>query len=158
MDAISRNAALRAVGRDYALVRHSREPRRIRSFIRGASCELVRRVAHPPIAHYGRHRVRANVRYNCRVYLCDSEDIGARAEVVLSAPLPVGQINYCFSIHSERCVSRMRMFTRSNRLTHIRALCAVTCLLAAGVSSNCQQPSNAPMSQGGAPLRHLFTS
>ena len=45
----------------------------------------------------------------------------------------------------------MRMSTRSNRLTYIGALCAVTCLFTAGASSsNCQQPANAPMAQGGA--------
>ena len=50
----------------------------------------------------------------------------------------------------------MPMFTRSNRLTYIGALCAVTCLLTAGASSNCQQPSNAPMAQGGAPAPMAF--
>jgi len=53
-------------------------------------------------------------------------------------------------------VSRMRMFTRSNRLTCIGALCAAACLLTAGASSNCQQPSNAPMAQGGAPAPIAF--
>ncbi len=48
------------------------------------------------------------------------------------------------------------MFTRSNRLAYIGALCAVTCLLTAGASSNCQQPSNAPMTQGGAPTLAAF--
>jgi uncharacterized protein (TIGR03435 family) len=48
------------------------------------------------------------------------------------------------------------MFTRSNRLTYIGALCAVTCLLTAGASSNCQQPSNAPMTQGAAPAAMAF--
>ena len=50
----------------------------------------------------------------------------------------------------------MRMFTRSNRLTYIGALCAVSCLLTAGASSNCQQPSNASMTQGGAPAPMAF--
>jgi uncharacterized protein (TIGR03435 family) len=50
----------------------------------------------------------------------------------------------------------MRVFTRSNRLTYIGALCAVTCLLTAGASSNCQQPSNAPMAQGGASAPMAF--
>lgn len=54
-----------------------------------------------------------------------------------------------FSVRSERCVSLMRM-TRSNGLTYIGTLCAVTCLLTAGASSNCQQPSNAPVTQSGA--------
>jgi len=75
---------------------------------------------------------------------------------VLPAPLPVDQINSCFSVQSERCVGRMRVFTRSNRLTYIGALCAVTCLLTAGASSNCQQPSNAPMAQGGASAPMAF--
>jgi uncharacterized protein (TIGR03435 family) len=44
-------------------------------------------------------------------------------------------------------VSRMRTFNCSNRLAYIGALCAVTCLLTAGVSSNCQQASNAPVTQ-----------
>jgi len=48
------------------------------------------------------------------------------------------------------------MFTRSNRPTYIGALCAVTCLLAAGASSNCQQPSNTPMTQGAAPAPMAF--
>jgi hypothetical protein len=96
----------------------------------------------------------SNVRYNCRVYFFDSEKTGARSEVVLSAPLPVDQINYCFSVHSERCVSRMRMFTRSNRLTCIGALCAITCLVMTGASSNCQQPSNAPDDSGGRASAH----
>ncbi len=48
------------------------------------------------------------------------------------------------------------MFTRSNRLAYIGTLCAVTCLLTAGASSNCQQPSNAPMTQGGAPTLVAF--
>jgi uncharacterized protein (TIGR03435 family) len=47
----------------------------------------------------------------------------------------------------------MRMFTRSNRLTCIGALCVVTCLLSAGATSNCQKPSNAPVTQGAAPAR-----
>jgi uncharacterized protein (TIGR03435 family) len=50
----------------------------------------------------------------------------------------------------------MRMFTRSNLFTYIGALCAVTCLLTAGASSNCQQPSNAPMTQGVAPAPMAF--
>jgi len=50
----------------------------------------------------------------------------------------------------------MHMFTRSNRLTYIGAMCAVTCLLTAGASSNCQQPSNVPMTQGGAPAPVAF--
>jgi uncharacterized protein (TIGR03435 family) len=50
----------------------------------------------------------------------------------------------------------MRMFTRSNRLTCIGALCAVTCLLTAGASSNCQQPSNAATTQGAAPAPMAF--
>jgi uncharacterized protein (TIGR03435 family) len=50
----------------------------------------------------------------------------------------------------------MRMFTRSNRLAYSGVLCAVTCLLTAGASSNCQQPSNAPMTQGGAPTLVAF--
>jgi len=50
----------------------------------------------------------------------------------------------------------MRMFTRSNRLTYICALCAVTCLITAGASSDCQQPSNAPMTQGGAQAPMAF--
>jgi len=50
----------------------------------------------------------------------------------------------------------MRMFTRSNRLTCIGALCAVICLVTAGASSNCQQPSDAPMTQGGAPAPMAF--
>ena len=50
----------------------------------------------------------------------------------------------------------MLMFTRSHRLTCIGALCAVTCLLTAGASSNCQQPSNAPMTQGVAPAPMAF--
>jgi uncharacterized protein (TIGR03435 family) len=37
------------------------------------------------------------------------------------------------------------MFTRSNRLTYIGALCTATCLLTFGAPSNCQQPANAPM-------------
>ena len=77
-------------------------------------------------------------------------------EVVLSASLPVDQIIYYFFVHSERRVSRMRVFTRSNRLTYIGALCAVTCLLAAGVSSNCQEPPNSPQIQGGAPAPMTF--
>lgn len=48
------------------------------------------------------------------------------------------------------------MFTRSNRLVHIGALCAVTCLLTSGASSNCQQPSNAPVTQGNAPTPVAF--
>jgi uncharacterized protein (TIGR03435 family) len=44
----------------------------------------------------------------------------------------------------------MHMFTRSSRLTCIRALCAVTFLLTAAASSDCQQPSNAPVIQGDA--------
>ena len=48
------------------------------------------------------------------------------------------------------------MFTRSKRLTCISAVCAVTCLLTAGASSNCQQPSNTPMTQGGAPAPMAF--
>ena len=47
----------------------------------------------------------------------------------------------------------MRMFTRS---TNIAALCAIACLLTAGASSNCQQPSNAAMTQGGAPAPLAF--
>jgi uncharacterized protein (TIGR03435 family) len=47
----------------------------------------------------------------------------------------------------------MRMFTR---LTNIAALCAIACLLTAGASSNCQQPSNAAMTQGGAPAPLAF--
>ncbi|MFZ1084574.1 MAG: TIGR03435 family protein [Terracidiphilus sp.] len=50
----------------------------------------------------------------------------------------------------------MSMFTCSNRLSYIGVLCAVTCLLAAGASSNCQQPSNAPMIQGRAPAPMAF--
>jgi len=50
----------------------------------------------------------------------------------------------------------MRMFTRSNRLAYIGTLCAVTCLLTAGAASNCQQPSNAPMTRGGAPTLVAF--
>lgn len=50
----------------------------------------------------------------------------------------------------------MRMFIRSNRLTCIGALCAVSCLIAAGASSNCQQASNAPMTQGGSPAPVAF--
>lgn len=42
----------------------------------------------------------------------------------------------------------MRMFTRFDRLACIGALCAVTCLLTAVASSDCQQPSNAPVTQG----------
>jgi uncharacterized protein (TIGR03435 family) len=49
----------------------------------------------------------------------------------------------------------MRMFTRSSRLTCIGALCAA-CLLTTGAPSNCQQPSNAPMSQGGASAPMTF--
>ena len=45
----------------------------------------------------------------------------------------------------------MRTFTRSNRFACIGALCAVTCLLTAGASSICQQPSDAPVTQGVAP-------
>ena len=45
----------------------------------------------------------------------------------------------------------MRMFTGSNRFACFGALCAVTCLLAAGASANCQQPSDAPVTQGVAP-------
>jgi uncharacterized protein (TIGR03435 family) len=48
------------------------------------------------------------------------------------------------------------MFTRSNRLTYIGALCAATCLLTFVATSNCQQPSNAPMTQGGAPAPMAF--
>ena len=48
------------------------------------------------------------------------------------------------------------MFTRSKRLTCISAVCAVTCLLTAGASSNCQQPSNTSMTQGGAPAPMAF--
>ena len=50
----------------------------------------------------------------------------------------------------------MRMFTRSNGLTYIGTLCAVTCLLTAGASSNCQQPSNAPITQEAAPAPMAF--
>jgi uncharacterized protein (TIGR03435 family) len=50
----------------------------------------------------------------------------------------------------------MRMFTPSNRVIYIGALCAVTCLLTAGASSSCQQPSNASMTQGGAPALMAF--
>ena len=50
----------------------------------------------------------------------------------------------------------MRMFTRSNRWTFIGALCAVTCLVAAAASSNCQQPSSDPMTQGVAPAPMAF--
>jgi uncharacterized protein (TIGR03435 family) len=42
------------------------------------------------------------------------------------------------------------MFTHSKRLTRISAVCAITCLLTIGASSNCQQPSNAPGPQGDA--------
>jgi uncharacterized protein (TIGR03435 family) len=48
------------------------------------------------------------------------------------------------------------MFTRSNRLTYIGALCAATCLLTFGATSNCQQPQNAPMTQGGTPAPMAF--
>ena len=48
------------------------------------------------------------------------------------------------------------MFTRSNRLTCIGTLCAMTCLVTAGASSNCQQPSNAPVTQGDAPAPMAF--
>ena len=44
----------------------------------------------------------------------------------------------------------MSMFTHSKRLTRISAVCAITCLLTIGASSNCQQPSNAPGPQGDA--------
>lgn len=50
----------------------------------------------------------------------------------------------------------MRMFTRSNRLTHLGALCAVSCLIASGATSVCQQPSIAPVTQGGAPAAMAF--
>lgn len=50
----------------------------------------------------------------------------------------------------------MRMFTRSDRLAYIGALCAVTCLLTPGASSNCQQPSNAPIAQRAAPAPMAF--
>ena len=50
----------------------------------------------------------------------------------------------------------MRMFTRSNLFTCIGALCAVACLVTDGASSNCQQPSNAPMTQGVAPAPMAF--
>jgi uncharacterized protein (TIGR03435 family) len=50
----------------------------------------------------------------------------------------------------------MRMFTRSNPLPYVGTLCAVTCLLTAGASSNCQQPSNAPSTQGDAPAPMAF--
>ena len=40
------------------------------------------------------------------------------------------------------------MFTHSKRLTRISAVCAITCLLTIGASAICQQPSNAPMTQG----------
>jgi uncharacterized protein (TIGR03435 family) len=50
----------------------------------------------------------------------------------------------------------MRMLTRSNLFTCIGALCAVACLITAGASSNCQQPSNAPMTQGVAPAPMAF--
>ena len=79
-----------------------------------------------------------------------------RAEVVLTAPLPVDQISYCLSVNSERCVIRMRIFTRSYRLNYIGALCAVTCLFTAGSFLDCQQSSNAPMTQGVAPASMVF--
>src|SRR5215472_299411 len=45
----------------------------------------------------------------------------------------------------------MRMFTRSNRLTYICDLCAVTCLVTAGAfSADCQEPSSATMTQSAA--------
>ena len=50
----------------------------------------------------------------------------------------------------------MSMFSRSNRLTHIGAVCAVTCLLTPGASSNCQQASNAPGPQGSASALMAF--
>lgn len=50
----------------------------------------------------------------------------------------------------------MLMFARSNVLTYIGALCAVTCLLTAGAPSNCQQTSNALVTQGGAPAPVAF--
>jgi len=50
----------------------------------------------------------------------------------------------------------MLMFTQSNRLTYIGAFCAVTCLLAAAASATCQQPSNAPTTQGAAPATMAF--
>jgi uncharacterized protein (TIGR03435 family) len=50
----------------------------------------------------------------------------------------------------------MSIFTRSKRLTCICAVCAVTCLLSAGAFSNSQQPSNAPVAQGGAPAPMAF--
>lgn len=50
----------------------------------------------------------------------------------------------------------MRMFIRSTRLANIGALCVVTFLLTGGASSNCQQPPDAPMTQGGAPAHVAF--
>jgi len=50
----------------------------------------------------------------------------------------------------------MPMFTRSKQLTCIGALCAITCLVTAGASSTCQQPSNAPVIQGEAPAPMAF--
>jgi len=98
----------------------------------------------------------SNVRCNCRVCHFDPENTGARSETVLTAPLPVDQGNYCLSVHSERWVSLMPMFTRSKQLTCIGALCAITCLVTAGASSTCQQPSNAPVIQGEAPAPMAF--
>ncbi len=50
----------------------------------------------------------------------------------------------------------MRIFTRSNRLAYIGTLCAVTCLLTFGATSNCQEPSNVPMAQRVAPAPMAF--
>jgi len=50
----------------------------------------------------------------------------------------------------------MLMLTRSNFLTCIGALFAVTCLVMPGASSNCQQPPYAPMTQGAAPAPMAF--
>jgi len=50
----------------------------------------------------------------------------------------------------------MSMFTHSKRLTRISAVCAITCLLTIGASAICQQPSNAPMTQGVAPAPMAF--
>ena len=48
------------------------------------------------------------------------------------------------------------MFTRSNRLTCIGTLCAMTCLVMTGAPSHCQEPSNAPVTQGDAPVPMAF--
>lgn len=50
----------------------------------------------------------------------------------------------------------MRTFTCSNRLAYIGTLCAATCLLTFGATSDCQQPSNVPLAQRVAPAPMSF--